>query len=112
MGVSSDGSGAAVLHEQGIFLKKMNPSGTKWCLIRVKYKEGMYKVAKFYLHHEENEADAMQETILTCYEKLDTLRKPQYFKTWTVRILINKCKNVLRKIFPKPIKWIATRAGL
>ncbi len=60
-------------------------------------KQGMYKVAKAYLHCEEDVADAMQETILTCYEKLETLREPQYFKTWMIRILINKCKNILGK---------------
>ena len=60
-------------------------------------KQGMYKVAKSYLSYEEDVADAMQETILTCYEKLDTLRNPQYFKTWMTRILINKCKDILQK---------------
>ncbi len=60
-------------------------------------KQGMYKVAKSYLHHEEDAADAMQETILTCFEKLDTLKEPQYFKTWMIRILINKCKDILQK---------------
>ncbi len=42
-------------------------------------------------------ADAMQNTILICYEKLATLREPQYFKTWMIRILINECKDILRK---------------
>lgn len=60
-------------------------------------KQGMYKVAKSYLHHEEDVADAMQNTILICYEKLATLREPQYFKTWMIRILINECKDILRK---------------
>lgn len=60
-------------------------------------KQGMYKVAKSYLHHEEDVADAMQETILICFEKLDTLREPRYFKTWMIRILINKCKDILQK---------------
>ncbi|MFQ8981271.1 MAG: sigma factor [Waltera sp.] len=40
--------------------------------------------------------DAMQETILTCWEKIDTLQKNRYFKTWMIRILINKCKDILR----------------
>ena len=39
----------------------------------------------------------MQNTILICYEKLATLREPQYFKTWMIRILINECKDILRK---------------
>ena len=35
--------------------------------------------------------DAVQEAILTAYEKLHTLREEKYFKTWLTRILINTC---------------------
>lgn len=34
--------------------------------------------------------------ILLCWEKLYTLRRVEYFKTWMTRILINQCKNILR----------------
>ena len=60
-------------------------------------KQGMYKVAKSYLHCEEDVADAMQETILACYEKIGTLKEPDYFQTWMIRILINRCKDILKK---------------
>ncbi len=55
----------------------------------------MYKVARSYLKSDDDVADAIQETILTCYEKLDTLENEQYFKTWLIRILINKCIDIL-----------------
>lgn len=61
------------------------------------HKQGMYKVAKSYLSSEEDVADAMQETVLSCYEKLNTLREPRYFKTWMIRILINKCKDIRKR---------------
>ncbi|MDO4343999.1 MAG: sigma-70 family RNA polymerase sigma factor [Eubacteriales bacterium] len=60
-------------------------------------RQSMLKVAKSYLRNEQDVADAMQEAILSCYEKLDTLQKPQYFKTWLIRIVINKCKDILRR---------------
>ncbi len=41
--------------------------------------------------------DAVQETILKAYEKLPTLKKEKYFRTWITRILINECKGILRK---------------
>lgn len=63
-------------------------------------RQSMLKVAKSYLRCEEDVADALQETILACYEKLDTLRQPEYFKTWMIRILINKCKDILRQNRP------------
>lgn len=50
----------------------------------------MYKVARGILDNDEDAADAMQDTILTCFEKIHTLKNPEYFKTWMIRILINE----------------------
>ena len=63
----------------------------------------MYKVAKGILGNDDDVADAVQNTILTCFEKLNTLKKPRYFKTWMIRILINNCNEMLRhkgRVFP------------
>ena len=57
----------------------------------------MYKVARCFLKNDEDIADAVQDTILTCFEKITTLRQEKYFKTWLIRILINHCKDMLRE---------------
>ncbi len=64
-------------------------------------KMSMYKVAKAILKNDEDVADAMQDTILDCWEKIHTLRHAEYFKTWLIRILINNC-NI---IYNKNSKW-------
>ena len=66
------------------------------------HKLSMYKVAKAILKNEEDIADAMQDTILDCWEKMHTLRKPEYFKTWLIRILINNCN----KIYNQRARWV------
>ncbi len=53
-------------------------------------------VARTLLHSEEDVADAMQETVLSAFEKLPTLKKPAYCKTWLTRILLNHCYDLLR----------------
>lgn len=60
-------------------------------------KDTMYKVARSYLHNDADAADAISETVLACFEKLGSLRQPQFFRTWLVRILIRKCQDMLRK---------------
>ena len=60
------------------------------------YMKDMYRTAIAILLNEEDAADALQDTILTCWEKLDTLRKPEFFKTWMTRILINHCYDIIR----------------
>lgn len=57
----------------------------------------MYKVARGFLNNDEDVADAMSETVLDCYEKIRTLKQCSYFKTWMIRILINNCKDMIRK---------------
>ena len=59
--------------------------------------QSLYKVAKAILKNEEDVADAMQDTVLTCWEKIGTLKKDKYFKTWLIRILINHCNAIYRQ---------------
>ena len=57
----------------------------------------MYRVAIAILMNDEDAADAIQETILDCWERIGTLRENRYFKTWLTRILINNCYDIRRK---------------
>ena len=76
------------------------------------YMKDMYRTAIAILMNEEDAADALQDTILTCFEKLYTLKKAEYFKTWMTRILINHCYDILRanpvcgniKLYEEPSK--------
>lgn len=54
------------------------------------------RVALGYLGNEEDAADAMQDTILDAYEHIGSLKREEYFKTWLVRILINRCTKRYR----------------
>lgn len=62
-------------------------------LIRI-YEADMYKIAKAILKNDEDVSDAMQETILTCWEKIHTLKYHKYFKTWLIKVLINKSNAI------------------
>ncbi|MGN1313591.1 MAG: RNA polymerase sigma factor [Lachnospiraceae bacterium] len=57
----------------------------------------MYKVGLAILMNDEDVADAVQDTILACWEKIHTLKQTRYFHTWITRILINKCNDIQRK---------------
>ena len=59
--------------------------------------QNMYKTARALLSNEEDAADAISDTILSCWEKLDQLQEPSYFRTWMTRILINKCRDLQRR---------------
>lgn len=57
----------------------------------------LYRVARSMLPCEADCADAAQNAILKAWERLHTLRRQEYFRTWLVRILINECRSMLRR---------------
>lgn len=65
-------------------------------LILLTQKE-MYLIAKTKLKDEDDIADAIQETILSCYKNLRKLRDNKLFKTWLIKILINECNKIYKK---------------
>lgn len=60
-------------------------------------KQYMYKIAMGFFSGQADIDDVMAETVMVCWEKISTLQKPEYFKTWLTRILINKCNDILRE---------------
>ena len=59
--------------------------------------KNMYRVALAILMNDEDAADAIQDAILACWEKIHTLKNISYFSTWMTRILINKCYDIRKK---------------
>jgi len=57
----------------------------------------LYNIAISIVNNDEEAADAIGNTILKGYNKINTLKNPTYFKTWITRVLINECKDILRK---------------
>lgn len=57
----------------------------------------LYKIGKTMLKDDNDIGDAIQDTILSAYEKLSTLKEASYFKTWLIRIFINKCNSLIKQ---------------
>lgn len=57
----------------------------------------MFHLAFSILHREQDCLDAVQEAVIKAYTGRDALRKPAYFKTWVMRILLNECYALLRR---------------
>lgn len=61
-----------------------------------------YRIAKAILVHEADCDDAMQEALVKAWMNLSRLRSQEYFETWLCRILINECKQLLRRHGRRP----------
>lgn len=57
----------------------------------------LYRVCCMQLYEPADREDAIQEAIFKAWKKRYSLREPQYFNTWFVRILVNECLNIQRR---------------
>lgn len=63
----------------------------------IEAQDTLYRVSMSMLKNEQNAQDCVHDAILKAYENIHKLRQEEYFKTWLVRILINECKQSLKK---------------
>lgn len=89
--------GRKELHMNDLIKKAQERDADAFTELMQSQMQNMYKAARSLLSNEEDAADAISETILTCWEKIDRLREERYFRTWMTRILINKCKDIRNK---------------
>ncbi|SFA98571.1 sigma-70 family RNA polymerase sigma factor [Clostridium frigidicarnis] len=95
MEITIEGRGASLEFTEVTLAKK----GSKEAFASIirKNEKTMYRVAKNYLSRNEDILDAMSAATLKAFEKINTLNKEGYFKTWLIRILINECLMIIRK---------------
>ena len=80
-------------------LIKQAKKGDKEALLQLVMVEqaSYYKLAYVYMKNQEDALDAMQDMIVILYENIDKLKKDDAFYSWSKTILVNACKNILRK---------------
>ncbi|MBW8351294.1 sigma-70 family RNA polymerase sigma factor [Bacillus sp. IITD106] len=66
----------------------------KW-LMRV-YGNDVIRLAYTYLKQKQLAEDVAQDVFIKCYEKMDTFRNDSTYKTWIIKITVNRCKDVLK----------------
>lgn len=50
-----------------------------------------------YVKNQNDALDVVQETAYRSFKKIDTLKNPEYFKTWLLKIAINSAIELVRK---------------
>jgi RNA polymerase sigma-70 factor (ECF subfamily) len=56
-----------------------------------------YKLAYVYTENREDAMDAMEDMIVILYQQVGKLKKVESFYSWSKTILVNCCKDILRK---------------
>lgn len=75
--------------------KKGNDEAFEQLISSVRHK--LYRTAYSYVRNEQDALDMYQETIYQAYTTLKSLRKPESFQSWIVKIIVFKSIDFIRK---------------
>ncbi|WP_246945382.1 RNA polymerase sigma factor [Bacillus pinisoli] len=60
-------------------------------------KDEYYRLAYSYMGSKHDALDVLEEMIVIVYEKVHQLKKPESFYSWSKTILVNRCKDLVKK---------------
>lgn len=79
-----------------LIIKAMNDDKDSFIEAILKIEKDLYIISKARLKNDDDICDAIQETILEAFSNLHKLRDVNLFKTWIIKILINKCNYIYK----------------
>ncbi len=59
----------------------------------------MYRTALYYMRNCQEAEDAVQDAVLTAYEKFYQLKDREKFGPWMMQILVNRCRRRMKSWF-------------
>lgn len=85
-------------------VKKAQKGNDKaYLMLFEQFEADIYRMAYVYVKNKEDALDLVQEVAYQSFKKIDTLKKPEYVKTWLMRITINCALNLIKdsnKVMP------------
>lgn len=79
-------------------VKKAQKGNDKaYLMLFQQYEEEIYRMAYVYMKNKDDALDIVQEVAYQSFKKISTLKKPEYFKTWLMKITINCALNLINK---------------
>jgi len=79
-------------------VKKAQKGNDKaYVLLFQQYEADIYRMAYVYVKNKEDALDLVQEVAYQSFKKISTLKKPEFFKTWLMKITINCALNLINK---------------
>lgn len=79
-------------------VKKAQKGNDKaYVMLFQQYEADIYRMAYVYVKNKDDALDLVQEVAYQSFKKISTLEKPEYFKTWLMKITINCALNLINK---------------
>ncbi|KGR74923.1 RNA polymerase [Ureibacillus sinduriensis BLB-1 = JCM 15800] len=79
-------------------VKKAQKGNDKaYLMLFQQYETDIYRMAYVYVKNKDDALDLVQEVAYQSFKNIRTLKNPEYFKTWLMKITINCALNLLNK---------------
>ena len=79
-------------------VKKAQKGNDKaYLMLFQQYEADIYRMAYVYVKNNDDALDLVQEVAYQSFKKISTLKKPEYFKTWLMKITINCALSLINK---------------
>ena len=79
-------------------VKKAQKGNDKaYLMLFQQYEADIYRMAYVYVKNKDDALDLVQEVAYQSFKTISTLKKPEYFKTWLMKITINCALNLINK---------------
>lgn len=87
------------MEDEFIPMVKRAKAGDKEALIELimSQKQDYYRLAYIFMKNHDDTLDVMEDMILILYENIKRLKDENAFESWSKTILVNCCKNNLRR---------------
>ena len=82
---------------QRLVEKAQNGNHRAFLKLFSEYEKDIYRIAFVYVKNQADALDVVQETAYRSFKSIKTLKEPQYFKTWLIKIAISCSIDILRK---------------
>lgn len=89
--------GGQLMEEKELVLKAKGGDIKSFCVLYDNYKRKMYNYAYFKLGNSEDAEDIVQDSILTAFEQINKLKKPEAFSSWLFKILYYGCMSAVKE---------------
>jgi len=86
-----------MVHREAVVTRFLDGDDDAFDLLVGQWDKKIYNLAWRFLGNREDAQDVVQETFLSVYRSIRTLREPRSFPTWIYRIALNHCRSRWRK---------------
>lgn len=85
------------MNEKELVIKAKSGDVKSFCILYDSYKKKLFNYAYYKLGNSDDAEDVVQDCMLTAFEQLNKLKKPEAFSSWIFRILYCGCSGVIKE---------------